>query len=169
MSDCLLRISEVVAVDVEDIKGKVLAIGSSKTDPEGRGEHLYICDQTRCVLKRYREMGNISGGTVFQRIRRGDHIHNERLTAHSARRIIKQRAAAGVEGFISGHSLRVGSAVSLAKVELLLWICKLRGAGNPHRCQRITQKWNLLNGAQLHGSKMASDSPDAMGGCAVLY
>ena len=52
MSDCLLRISEVVAVDVEDIKGKTLAIGSSKTDAEGRGENLYICDQTRRVLKR---------------------------------------------------------------------------------------------------------------------
>ena len=116
MSDCLLRISEVVAVDVEDIKGKTLAIGSSKTDPEGRGENLYICDQTRRVLKRYRKMGDISGGALFRRIRRGDHIHNERLTAHSARRIIKKRAAdAGVEGFISGHSLRVGSAVSLAK------------------------------------------------------
>ena len=116
MSDCLLRISEVVAVDVEDIKGKVLAIGSSKTDPEGRGENLYICDQTRRVLKRYRKMGDISGGALFRRIRRGDHIHNERLTAHSARRIIKKRAAAaGIEGFISGHSLRVGSAVSLAK------------------------------------------------------
>ena len=116
MSDCLLRISEVVAVDVEDIKGKTLAIGSSKTDPEGRGEHLYICDQTRRVLKRYRKMGDISEGALFRRIRRGDHIHDERLTAHSARRIIKKRAAAaGVEGFISGHSLRVGSAVSLAK------------------------------------------------------
>ena len=116
MSDCLLRISEVIAVDVEDIKGKTLAIGSSKTDPEGRGENLYICDQTRRVLKRYRKMGDISGGALFRRIRRGDHIHDERLTAHSARRIIKKRAAdAGVEGFISGHSLRVGSAVSLAK------------------------------------------------------
>ena len=116
MSDCLLRISEVVAVDVEDIKGKTLAVGSSKTDPEGRGEHLYICDQTRRVLKRYRKLGNISGGALFRRIRRGDHIHEERLSAHSARRIIKKRAAdAGVEGFISGHSLRVGSAVSLAK------------------------------------------------------
>ena len=116
MSDCLLRISEVVAVDVEDIKGKVLAIGSSKTDPEGRGENLYICDQTRRVLKRYRKLGDISEGALFRRIRRGDHIHNERLRAHSARRIIKKRAAdAGVEGFISGHSLRVGSAISLAK------------------------------------------------------
>ena len=40
----------------------------------------------------------------------------ERLTVGSARRIIKARAsAAGVEGLISGHSLRVGSAVSLAQ------------------------------------------------------
>ena len=116
MSDCLLRISEVVAVDVDDIKGKTLAVGSSKTDPEGRGENLYICAQTRRVLKRYRKMGDISEGALFRRIRRGDHIHKERLTAHSARRIIKKRSAdAGVEGFISGHSLRVGSAVSLAK------------------------------------------------------
>ena len=34
----------------------------------------------------------------------------------SARRIIKKWAkAAGIEGFISGHSLRVGTAVSLAQ------------------------------------------------------
>lgn len=34
----------------------------------------------------------------------------------SARRIIQKRArAAGVEGFISGHSIRVGSAISLAQ------------------------------------------------------
>ena len=34
----------------------------------------------------------------------------------SARRIIKRWAkAAGIEGFISGHSLRVGTAVSLAQ------------------------------------------------------
>ena len=39
-----------------------------------------------------------------------------RLTSRSARRqIIYWSELAGVEGFISGHSLRVGSAVSLAK------------------------------------------------------
>ena len=44
------------------------------------------------------------------------HIQPQRLTPHSARRIIQKRAAdAGVEGFISGHSLRVGTAVSLAQ------------------------------------------------------
>ena len=116
MSDCLLRISEVVTVNVGDLKEKTLTLRSSKTDQEGTGESLYVCDATRSVLDRYRERAGITDGAVFRHIRRGDHIQSDRLTPHSARRIIKKRAAnAGVEGFISGHSLRVGSAVSLAQ------------------------------------------------------
>ena len=53
---------------------------------------------------------------MFRPVRRGGHIQAGRLTDVSARHIIKKRAAdAGVDGFISGHSLRVGSAVSLVK------------------------------------------------------
>lgn len=116
MSDCLLRVSEVVAVNVSDFQEKTLTVQSSKSDQEGAGESLYICDTTRSVLKQYRERAGITQGAVFRHIRRGDHIPSNRLTPHSARRIIKKRAAnAGVEGFISGHSLRVGSAVSLAQ------------------------------------------------------
>ena len=116
MSDCLLRISEVVAINVADFQEKTLTVRASKTDQEGTGETLYVCDRTRKVLSLYRERGNIESGAVFRHIRRGDHIQPNRLTPHSARRIIKKRAAdAGVEGFISGHSLRVGSAVSLAQ------------------------------------------------------
>ena len=116
MSDCLLRISEVVVVNVGDLKEKTLTIQSSKTDQEGTGESLYVCDATRGVLERYGERADIARGALFRHIRRGDHIQPTRLTPHSARRIIQKRAqAAGVEGFISGHSLRVGSAVSLAQ------------------------------------------------------
>lgn len=116
MSDCLLRISEVVAVNVGDFQEKTLTLRASKTDQEGTGETLYVCDTTRNVLDRYRERADITDGAVFRHIRRGDHIQPNRITAHSARRIIKKRAAdAGVTGFISGHSLRVGSAVSLAQ------------------------------------------------------
>ena len=51
-----------------------------------------------------------------------------RLTDVSARRIIKARSqAAGVEGFIPGHSLRVGSAVSLAKAGAS--VVEMQGAG----------------------------------------
>ena len=116
MSDCLLRISEVVAVNVGDLKGSTLTLRSSKTDQEGAGETLYVCENTRELLKQYREQAEITRGTVFRHIRRGGHVQSDRLTTVSARRIIQKRAqAAGVEGFISGHSLRVGSAVSLAQ------------------------------------------------------
>ncbi len=116
MSDCLLRVSEVVAVNAGDLKERTLTVRVSKTDQEGASESLYVCEATRNVLNQYRERAGITGGALFRHIRRGDHIQPTRLTPHSARRIIQKRAAdAGVEGFISGHSLRVGSAVSLAQ------------------------------------------------------
>ena len=116
MSDCLLRISEAVAVDVSDLQKSTLTVRFSKTDQEGRGESLFVGDTTLKLIRRYRRKAGIEEGALFRRIRRGDHVTGERLTDVSARRIIKARAAAaGVEGFISGHSLRVGSAVSLAQ------------------------------------------------------
>ena len=115
MSDCLLRISEVVAVNAGDFKGKTLTLKASKSDQEGRGNSLYVCDTTRSILTEYRERSGIQRGALFRQIRRGDNIQKNRLHHHSARRIIQKRATdAGVDGFISGHSLRVGSAMSLA-------------------------------------------------------
>ena len=116
MSDCLLRISEVVAIDIEDFSEKTLTVRASKTDQEGAGETLYVTEKTRQILKQYTEQAGIRIGAVFRRIRCGGHIQPNRLNPHSVRRIIKKRADdAGVKGFISGHSLRVGSAVSLAQ------------------------------------------------------
>ena len=116
MSDCLLRISEAVAVNVGDIQKSTLRIKSSKTDQEGRGEVLYVGSPTLKLIYRYCTKAEIEKGALFRRVRRGDHIQPTRLTVDSARQIIKARAkAAGVDGFISGHSLRVGSAVSLAQ------------------------------------------------------
>ena len=116
MSDCLLRISEAVAVDVGDIQKSTLRIKSSKTDQEGRGEVLYVGGPTLKLIDRYCTRAGIDSGALFRHIRRGDHVQSGRLTTVSARRIIQARAkAAGVEGFISGHSLKVGSAVSLAQ------------------------------------------------------
>ena len=118
MSDCLLRISEVVAVDVADV-GSALRIRQSKTHPGTAGipdVTLYIGEPTREAIKRYCEAGNITEGPLFRWVRRGDHIANTRLTIDGVRKIIKRRArAAGIEGKISGHSLRIGSAISLAQ------------------------------------------------------
>ena len=124
MSDCLLRVGEVVAVNVEDIKTGVpdksgfstLTLHHSKTDQEGVGGMLYVGKPTLEAIERYRERGGIAGGPLFRRVRFHQHIGKERLSVIGARAAIKARAqAAGVEGFISGHSLRIGSAISLAQ------------------------------------------------------
>jgi integrase len=118
MSDCLLRISEVIAVNVEDV-GSALTIHQSKTDPGTAGipgVTLYIGDPTREAIKRYCEAAGITEGPLFRWVRRGDNIADTRLTIDGVRKIIQRRAReAGVEGKISGHSLRIGSAISLAQ------------------------------------------------------
>ena len=118
MSDCLLRISEAVAVDVTDVHS-ALTLHQSKTDP-GTGvtsaDTLYIGTPTREVIRWYCDAGGIFEGALFRRIRRGDNITEGRLSVDGARNAIKRRAIeAGLDGYISGHSLRVGSAVSLAQ------------------------------------------------------
>ena len=68
MSDCLLRISEAVAVDVEDIGEPrdfwSTARGRAEEGSE-RGENLYICESTRRLSKAVsKESGDCVGGSV---------------------------------------------------------------------------------------------------------
>ena len=118
MSDCLLRISEAVAVNVEDVDS-ALTVHRSKTDQGAAGVTgvtLYIGAPTQEAIRRYCEAGGITEGALFRWVRRGDNITGRRLTIDGVRKIIKRRAReAGLAGNISGHSLRVGSAVSLAQ------------------------------------------------------
>ena len=93
MSDCLLRVSEVVAVDVEDLNKTTLTVWQSKTDQEGHGESLYVCKSTWGVIKQYRQKAGVERGALFRQIRRGDHMQLDRLTDFSARRIIQKRMA----------------------------------------------------------------------------
>ena len=115
MSDCLLRISEAVAVNVQDVQDEGLQVRGKKADAEKRGEFLYICESTRQLIERYRRRAGIASAALFRRIRFQNHVTDDRLGVKGAREAIQRRAAeAGVEGLISGHSLRIGSAVSLA-------------------------------------------------------
>ena len=115
MSDALLRISEAVAIDVEHLRPEALFVPFSKTDAEGKGVHLYISEPTGALIERYLCDASVYEGAVFRRIRRGGHVGEARLSTESARRIICKRAKdAGMVGLFSGHSLRIGAAVSLA-------------------------------------------------------
>ena len=141
MSDCLLRVSEAVAVNCGDFKKNTLLIAFSKTDQEGRGEALYVGDSTLKLIRRYRSKAGIERGALFRRIRRGDNVTSERLTPTSARRIIKARAeAAGVNGFISGHSLRSALRSRWRRLEHRSLICRRRGVGKIPKCHLTMRK-----------------------------
>ena len=151
MSDCLLRISEAVAVNVGDLHKSTLRITSSKTDQEGRGEVLYIGGPTLKLIDRYRTKAEIQSGALFRHIRRGDHVQSGRLTTVSAR-VSKD----------SSVVIRSGSAAlsRLHRRVLRLLICRMQAGGSRHRCRRIMPKWNSLNGARSQGSSMGRGSND---------
>ncbi len=120
MSDALLRISEVRTVAVQDLhqegdgSGR-LGLVRSKTDQEGKGVVLYVGAPTMGRIVAFLQAGGVVSGPVFRRIRRGDHVQATGLSMSNIRRIIQERAvAAGIRGRVSGHSLRVGAAQSLA-------------------------------------------------------
>ncbi len=80
--------------------------------PGSEGTVLYVGPP--CAAS-WREAAGVHDGPLFRRIRRGDKVQDTAITDRAARAIIRRRAAeAGIEGRISGHSLRVGAAQSLA-------------------------------------------------------
>ena len=119
-SDCLLRVGEVVSVQVADITAEAdgsgrLTVRRSKTDQLGVGVVLYIGPPTMAALRDWLEVGEIESGPVFRRVRRGGAVQDAAISSTAARAILQTRAReAGIEGRVSGHSPRVGAAQSLA-------------------------------------------------------
>ena len=63
----------------------------------------------------WRDAAGLDDGLLFRRIRRGESVGDAALSDRAARSIIQARGAdAGIEGRVSGHSLRIGAAQSLA-------------------------------------------------------
>ena len=120
MSDAMLRVSEVAALDCADVErdadgsGRV-TVRRSKSDQEARGAVLYIGPATVARLDAWLSAAGHQSGAMFRSVRRGGHVTAERISARALRTIIAKRAAdAGISGRVSGHSLRIGSAQSLA-------------------------------------------------------
>ncbi len=116
-SDALLRVSEVAALEVGDIDwaSSTVTVRRSKTDQEGEGAVLYLGQPTLRRVRTWLEASAIESGPLFRPVAKGERVGDGALTPRSVRRIIKARAeAAGLEGRVSGHSLRVGTAQSLA-------------------------------------------------------
>ena len=121
MSDGLLRIGELVALNIEDLQfsqdgSGTCAIHHSKTDQLGRGAVVYLGPPTVQAIVDYCHAAGIQAGPLFRRMYKGDSPGQGRLTVRGVRNVIQKRAAAaGVDGIVRGHSLRIGSAQSLVK------------------------------------------------------
>ena len=125
MSDALLRVGEAAALQVSDVERRndgaaSLTVRRSKTDQNGDGATLYLGSPTSCRLETWMEAAglagaDVTGGPLFRRILRGQNVSAEPLSPRSIREIVRSAAAAvGIEG-ASGHSLRIGSAMSLVR------------------------------------------------------
>jgi len=120
-SDAALRVSELAALNVADVEATgdgagAVTIRSSKTDQEGRGTVHSLGPDTMTAITAYCQASGIEAGPLFQRIDKGG-TPRGRLSAQSVRAIIRTRAAAvpSLRGrAVSGHSLRIGAAQSLA-------------------------------------------------------
>ena len=117
MSDGLLRVSEAAALEAAALEAEgpnTLTVHRSKTDQEGEGAVQYIGSPTVARVRVWLEAAGIADGPMFQRLDKAGRPRG-RLSTVSVRAIIQRRAAdAGIEGRVSGHSLRVGGAQSLA-------------------------------------------------------
>ncbi|WP_420622876.1 tyrosine-type recombinase/integrase [Candidatus Poriferisodalis sp.] len=125
MSDALLRVSEAAALRTDDIERRngnsaTLTVRFSKTDQDGEGASLYLGAPTVRRVDAWIDAANSAGadmtcGPLYRRIRRGQRVTADPLSPRSVREIVRRTARViGVEG-ASGHSLRVGSAVSLVR------------------------------------------------------
>ena len=120
-SDALLRVSELAAVRVADLEQEAdgsgrLTVRRSKTDQDGKGATLYVGAPTMRAIRKWQDAASVADGPLFRRVwGRSATVGEDAVSARTARRVIQRRAeAAGLEGRISGHSLRVGSAQDLA-------------------------------------------------------
>jgi site-specific recombinase XerD len=118
------RRSELVALNVDDIEecpeGLRVTIQKSKTDQEGAGATIAVCKGSiACpvaAVKEWLSAASISEGPIFRSVRKGGHVTDKRLSAHSVNVIVKQHAGKlGLNADDFGaHSLRAGFLTSAA-------------------------------------------------------
>jgi site-specific recombinase XerD len=122
-----LRRSELVALDVEDVRfvpeGMLVSIRRSKTDQQGKGRTLAVAEgdhPSMCAvraLQHWLTAAGIRAGAIFRRVRAGDHLTADRLTDQSVALIVKRWAQpVGLDPRkLAGHSLRSGGITAAAR------------------------------------------------------
>lgn len=122
---CALRRSELVALDVEDIKftaqGALVTIKRSKTDQVGAGRDIAVpFGRTRhcpiAALKHWLDVAGIESGPIFRSMDKHGNVFPERISGEAVTDVVKLRVgAAGYDATaFSAHSVRSGFATSAA-------------------------------------------------------
>ena len=110
------RRSEVTSADMQFLKRVnttdfIYTLLHSKTNQAGveQPENAKpVLGAAGVALNEWLQISGITVGTIFRRIRKGDHL-GEALSPAAVRTIVKERCAlAGIEGDFSAHSLRSG-------------------------------------------------------------
>ena len=92
-----------------------MLIRHSKTDEESKRTVQFLGKPTTERIQAWLLNSRLAREAQFRAVNKAGGVQGRRLTDRSIRVIIRQRAkAAGMDGRVSGHSLRVGSAQSLA-------------------------------------------------------
>ena len=83
----------------------------------GEGRVLFVGNETLQVIEEYKVAAGITRGALFRRVLKGGKATTARLTPEGCERNRRKAESSfrGVKGRVSGHSLRGGSAVSLAR------------------------------------------------------
>lgn len=120
-SDAMLRASEMVAIDVGDFDfggdngAGTLTVRRSKTDKTGAlSPALHLRARTCRAVQRWLAGAGIQHGAAFRVVSSAGKVSAARISIRTVRNLIQTvAAAAGVDGRVSSHSLRVGAAQSL--------------------------------------------------------
>lgn len=126
--DSLLRRSELVALQIEDLQraddgsGTVL-VRRSKGDQEAVGTIKYLAPDTMARVEAYLNLAGLVSGPLFRAVSKGGRPSRTALEAQEVRRLF--RKLAGLAGLKlnrppSGHSTRVGAAQDMLSVGLEL-------------------------------------------------
>ena len=116
-SDALLRVSEVSALDVQDVdlEEQRVSIRRGETDQEDKDAVQFLGESTVERIRAWPAGSGLTQGALFRAVNQGGRVRGGRLSDRSIRRIITRwGSAAGADGRVSGHSLRAGGAQSLA-------------------------------------------------------
>ena len=143
-------------------KERTLTVRASKTDQEGTGESLYVCDATRNVLNAV--SGRVPASHAVRcSVTSAAAGMSSRIASQPSPHAVSFRNARTLRAWkVSSPGIRFESALPSPspKPAQPSSICKSLVGGSPHRCRRIMPKPNSPNAVRSQGSKTASDNQD---------